>query len=174
MQPAGFAHNEFRPHLKYVSRILFHAQVFSTAFNFRHHKTIFKICFNTKRTQPPRENKCCRQKWKNFLLVSYFHFWAKPFSFGAKLVMGETRYNWSRTGYCFCCALLMFMLLLSMKTWLPFVPVPWVILLQQKKVQKQQQAPAVSVNYCYSKTLKLEIYRMKWNRIKAGDRKSVV
>ena len=54
-----------------------------------------------------------------------------------------------------------------MKTWLPFVPVPWVILLQQKKVQKQQKALAVSVNYCYSKTLKLEIYRMKLNRIKA-------
>lgn len=61
----------------------------------------------------------------------------------------------------------MFMLLLSMKTWLPFVPVPWVIPLQRKKVQKQQQAPAVSVSYCYGKTLKLEINRMKLNRIKA-------
>ena len=60
-----------------------------------------------------------------------------------------------------------FMLLFSMKTWLPFVLIPGVIPLQQKKVQKQQQAPAVSVNYCYSKTLRLEIYRMKLNRIKA-------
>ena len=114
---------------------LFHAQVFQQRL----------ICFNTKRMQTSRENKCCRQKqshshtilniyfrlvlgesdlfvsrqvtfsrhyttfvlgihlsefsfqilWTServrfffkmakFLLVGYFHFWAKPFSFWAK------------------------------------------------------------------------------------------
>lgn len=60
----------------------------------------------------------------------------------------------------------MFMLLLSMKTRLLFVPVPWTYHFN-KKCEKQQQAPAVSVNDCYSKTLKLEIYRMKLSQIKA-------
>ena len=27
---------------------------------------------------------CIFQRWKDFLLVSYFYFWAKPFSFWAK------------------------------------------------------------------------------------------